>query len=87
LVSHLPASSWSKEWGPPSYDILSKEVSSLNLADVAAKLHATNQGKTTLQTMVFEPTTLKLHLAIGKCPTSALPLQPLEVGPLFRGER
>jgi hypothetical protein len=34
--------------------------------------------------MIFEPTALKLHLALGKGPTSALPLKPIDLGPLFR---
>ena len=37
-----------------------------------------------LQTMIFEPAVLKLHLAIGKCPSSALPLQPIDLGPLLK---
>lgn len=56
----------------------------LGLGDIAARLHAANQDQATLQTMIFEPATLKLHLAIGKCPTSALPLKTLELGPLLK---
>jgi hypothetical protein len=33
--------------------------------------------------MVFEPAELKLHLAIGACPTSALPMKTLDLSPLF----
>jgi hypothetical protein len=33
--------------------------------------------------MIFEPATLKLHLAIGTPPTSALPLKTLELKPLL----
>ena len=44
---------------------------------------AANQGKFTLQTMIFEPAALKLHLAIGECPSSALPLKELDLKPLF----
>ncbi len=46
-------------------------------------LHAANQGPYTLQTMLFEPASLSLHLAIGKCPTSALPLKKLDLKPLL----
>ena len=53
--------------------------------DVAAAMHAVNQGPWTLQTMVFEPTTLKLHLSIGPPPSSARPLRSLDLGPLLKG--
>jgi hypothetical protein len=61
----------------------SKEMEKLGVADVGKKLHEVNQGELTLQTMVFEPATLKLHLAIGKTPTSALPLKTIELAPLL----
>ena len=56
----------------------------LTLADIAKQLHLVNQGRNTFQTMIFEPDLLKLHLAIGKCPSSALPLHLVELGPLFK---
>ena len=67
------------------YERLSKipADSKIGLEEMAKKLHEVNQGSLTLQTMVFEPETLKLHLAIGKCPTSALPMRTLELAPLF----
>jgi len=55
-------------------------------ADVAAKLHEVNQGRLTVQTMVFEPASLRLHLAVGSCPSSALPLKRLELGPMLRAD-
>jgi hypothetical protein len=58
----------------------------IGITDVQARLHAANQGDHTLQTMIFEPATLKLHLAIGKCPSSAQPLKVLELKPLFQGQ-
>lgn len=69
------------------YDKLaeSREARQIDLAYVARKLHEVNQGSLTLQTMVFEPDALRLHLAIGKCPSSALPLKKLELRPLFGG--
>jgi hypothetical protein len=69
----------------PRYDALSKsfEMEKLDRAAVAKLLHQANQGEHTLQTMIFEPSSLKLHLAIGKCPTSALPLKELELKPLL----
>ena len=70
----------------PRYDKLlkAKAMAEIGLADVARKLHEVNQGRLTLQTMVFEPGPLRLHLAIGSCPASALPLKPLELAPLLR---
>jgi hypothetical protein len=58
----------------------------LDRAAVARKLNAANQGDLTLQTMIFEPATLQLHLAFGKTPSSALPLKHLELAPLFRSQ-
>jgi len=63
----------------------SKALPKLGLAEVAKRMDAANQGENTLQTMIFEPAALKLHIALGKGPTSAKPLQPLDLGPLFRG--
>lgn len=53
---------------------------------VAAKLHQVNLGRLTMQTMVFEPVPLKLHLAIGACPSSALPLKELELAQFLSPE-
>jgi len=57
--------------------------SSLDVEAVAGHLHDANQGKLTLQTMIFEPRELVLHLAMGQPPSSALPLQRIELAPLF----
>jgi hypothetical protein len=56
----------------------------LGLTEVARKLDAANQGDLTLHTMIFEPAALRLHLAFGKTPSSALPLKPLDLAPLFK---
>lgn len=68
------------------YDILCKtqSVPKLDVPTMAKCLDAVNQNDHTLQTMIFEPEALKLHLAIGKCPTSALPYQSLDLGPLLK---
>ena len=55
------------------------------VAELHAALHAAGQDDT-LQTMVFEPGPLRLHLAFGALPASAGPLRTLEVGPLLAGE-
>jgi hypothetical protein len=71
-------------WRLPKLDEARQEKGKLGLAEVAKKLDAVNQGGATLQTMVFEPATLKLHLAIGKCPSSALPLKEIDLAPLLK---
>jgi len=62
------------------YDVLSqsRKLKKLSVADVAKQMHAVNLGKSTRQTMVFEPSSLKLHLAFGKGPATRLPLRTLE---------
>lgn len=69
----------------PRYRTLTriKESPVIGTADIAKKLHEVNAGPRTLQTMVFEPAVLRLHLAIGSCPSSALPLKELDLAPLF----
>lgn len=56
----------------------------IDVAAVQQRLDATNQGDLTLQTMVFEPRELVLHLAIGKPPVSDDPLVKIELAPLFK---
>lgn len=57
----------------------------LGVEDVRKALDAVNQGKHTLQTMIFEPMTLTLHLAIavGEQPSAAQKLKHLELAPLL----
>jgi hypothetical protein len=59
------------------------ENGAISVDTVARKLHEVHQGGQTVQTMIFEPGPLRLHLAIGSCPSSALPLKALEVAPLL----
>jgi hypothetical protein len=65
----------------------SRTIAKLGLADVVKFLHAANQGQATMQTMVFEPAALRLHLAFGKGPSSALPLKTLDLAPLLKKEQ
>jgi len=67
------------------YNILQRyfELERLDLADVSKALNEVNQGRMTVQTMIFEPALLVLHLAIGSCPSSAQPLQRLDLKPLL----
>ena len=49
------------------------------LADVQAALHSVHQGPLTIQTMIFEPATLKVHLVMGTGPISDKPLVTLSL--------
>jgi isopenicillin-N N-acyltransferase-like protein len=51
----------------------------LDVSFVAKKLHAVNMGQLTLQTMIFEPKSLKLHLAIGTRPSSQERLKEVDL--------
>jgi isopenicillin-N N-acyltransferase like protein len=61
-----------------------RDAGELGIADVAKKLDEVSMPRLTVQTMIFEPATLKLHLAIGACPSSALPMKELPLKPLFK---
>jgi hypothetical protein len=52
--------------------------------ELRKQLDEVNLGSFTLQTMVFEPATLKLHLSIGQIPASSHALKTLELGPLLK---
>ncbi len=69
----------------PRYDRLeqSQDLKPLDVAAVARQMDAVHQGEWTLQTMVFEPAKLRLHVALGPGPATRLPLRTLELGPLF----
>lgn len=73
----------------PRYAFLSRSATEgrYGLDDVAHKLHRVNQGGQTLQTMIFEPGPLQLHLAMGSCPSSALPMKRLDLPPLMGASR
>jgi len=70
----------------PRYRTLEKsqEIPQLDLRDVAQKMDEVSQGPLTIQTMIFEPASLTLHLAIGSCPATKLPLKRLELAPFFK---
>lgn len=62
----------------------SRAKEKLSVADIGDALHAARFGELTMQTMIFEPSRLRLHLAFGQVPSSALPRETLELGPLFK---
>lgn len=84
-TNHFRSTLLAEDLQCPRYQALeaSRTSAKLALADVVKHLHAANQGPATMQTMIFEPAALKLHLAFGKGPSSALPLHTLELAPLF----
>ncbi len=59
----------------------------MGVEDLHRHLHQANLGSLTLQTMVFEPVTLKLHLAYGKIPSTAGPFHTLELKELLQGKK
>ncbi len=71
--------------GGRRYDALerARRIETLGTDEVWERLHAANAGSMTLQSMIFEPKTLTLHLAIGECPSTEQPRRTLELGPLF----
>jgi hypothetical protein len=56
----------------------------LGLDDLHRSLDAVREEEETIQTMIFEPATLRLHLAIGRCPASAGEMKTLDLAPLFQ---
>ena len=62
------------------------DESKLGVEEVQKYLHAANQGKNTLQTMIFEPGTLTLHVAraVGEQPSSGQALKRIELATLFK---
>lgn len=61
----------------------SQDWKTLGRKHIAKKLDEANQKEATIQTMIFEPATLRVDLAIGKGPTSAKPLKVLDLAALL----
>jgi predicted choloylglycine hydrolase len=56
----------------------------MSVADVALTLDDVNQGAYTIQSMVFEPATLRGHFALGKAPSTKLPFREIELVELLK---
>jgi len=56
----------------------------VSVSDVHRRMHAANQGDMTLQTMVFEPRSLRLHISLGPPPASARELKVLDLAELLQ---
>lgn len=57
------------------------------LEEVHRCMHSVHQQDLTFQTMIFEPATLKLHVAFGPGPCTQLPLQEIELKDRFAGKQ
>jgi predicted choloylglycine hydrolase len=73
-------------WTHERFDELEKarKLPKVGIEDMHKSLHAVSVRNHTLQTMIFEPAKLRLHLAIGACPASAKELTTLNLGPMFK---
>lgn len=60
-----------------------QRLDQFDVADVHGAMHAVHQGDHTLQTMVFEPAQLRLHIALGAVPATAGPLRTLPLRDLL----
>lgn len=56
----------------------------MGIKAVQQALHQTNLGQNTLQSMIFETKTLRLHLAWGTPPSSGGPYSSIELAPLLQ---
>jgi isopenicillin-N N-acyltransferase-like protein len=64
----------------------SRDMAKISIEDLHQLMHAASAGDWTLQTMIFEPSALRLHVALGKGPTSALPLKELDLSKWFQSK-
>jgi predicted choloylglycine hydrolase len=62
---------------------LCRGTARFDLPDLAVAMRDVGFEGNTLQTMVFEPATLRLHVAIGACPSSKEPMRELELRSLL----
>lgn len=59
---------------------LDGQLPKFDVSNVQAALHSVNQGEMTLQTMIFEPKSLRMHLALGgAAPVSNHPLKTFQL--------
>ncbi|HVK17995.1 MAG TPA: C45 family peptidase [Fimbriiglobus sp.] len=85
-TNHLRCDGLSKGekcWRYTALEPLQHEDTKLGVADVFAQLHEVNQGKQTLQSMVFEPAKRTLHLKYGPGPATKLEAKTYELGEWF----
>jgi hypothetical protein len=51
--------------------------------DVRQVLDGVNQGELTIQTMVFDPSAVAVHVAFGPGPTTRIPLTRIDLAPFW----
>jgi predicted choloylglycine hydrolase len=56
----------------------------MSVSDVKTALDSVNQGAYTIQSQVFEPSSLRGHFAFGKGPATKLPFREIELSGLLR---
>ncbi len=62
-----------------------QRIDKLDVSDVGRLLNDVNQGGNTIQTMIFEPATLRVHLSLGPPPSSSRPLKTIDLKGMFNG--
>lgn len=72
-----------KCWRFDALDPLHAQTEMMGVAEVFGRLDAVNQGKFTLQSMVFEPAARKWHLKVGSEPASKLDARVFDLGKLL----
>src|SRR5262249_5022848 len=68
------------------YEALEKAavLEKLTVKEGARLMHGACQEETTIHTVVFEPAALRIHVAMGKAPSSALPLKEIDLKSLLK---
>lgn len=61
----------------------SRKMAHLGVMDVASLMKATHQGKMTIHTMIFEPASLRIHLAMGPGPATDYPRVAIDLAELL----
>lgn len=56
-----------------------RRLDRISVKDVADSLKAVNQGDMTVHTMIFEPESLRIHLAMGAGPATDLPMTEIDL--------
>jgi hypothetical protein len=62
---------------------LAAGLGTFSLPDLTAALHAVHQDDLTIQTMIFEPAALAIHVAFGPPPSTARPPVRIDLKPLW----
>lgn len=69
-----------------SLDLADRQYQRIGPEAIRKELNKVNLGSLTLQTMVFEPRSLKVHLSLDGIPASRFPLTTIDLKPLLKPE-